>query len=113
MKFEFPFERAARQGIVPDGLSLLDAGACYRLGEIYREYKADAQRSDPDARKKVATAKEKLRQEWTYQSKLALHWGELVNSTDYWRMEVRKNPTPENVTRLLDTMDGMGGRKNA
>ena len=98
MKFEFPFERAARQGKVPDDLSLLDAGACYRLCEIYREYKADAQRKDPEAQKKAATAKEKLRQEWTYQSKLATHWGELVNLTDYGRMECRKMSAEATVT---------------
>lgn len=105
MKYEFLFEAAAMRGEIPDDLPLIDAGACFRLVQIYRRV-YDAGNTD-EARRRGQMDKEKLYKTWQFDKKLVKLQTAVITATEILRSKVRKNPTPENALTLVDAIDGI------
>lgn len=108
-QFEFPFERDAMQGKIPPGLSLLDTGACFRLAEIYRQFREAPPEQKEEAKRRAKMEKDKLRQEWEFECKLMEHHVRMWKETELLRAKCRKDPTPENVLALCDAIVGNKG----
>lgn len=104
-RFEFPFERAAMRGEVPADLDLIDAGACYRLVEIYKAFYA-AGKTD-EARRRARMEKEALRRDWEFSRKLDAQRIRIWKETERLRAAIRKNPTKENAIALCDAIVGI------
>lgn len=105
MKYEFPFEAAAMRGEVPDDLPLIDAGACFRLVQIYKRV-YDAGNTD-EARRRGQMEKERLYKSWEFDKKLLKLRTAVITATEILRSKVCKNPTPENALTLVDAIDGI------
>lgn len=105
LRFEFPFERAAMRGEMPENDTLLNTGGCWKLGQIYREFNA-ADRT-PEARQHCQRKKAELRREWEFDARLTAHHAAVTKATEILKAKVRKNPTPENAILLCDALDGL------
>lgn len=107
MAFEFPFERDARNNNIPPGLSLLDTGACVRLGEIYRRYRQSPEDQREEANRRAKIEKDELRREWEFQRKGAVQIAGIWKNTEAAVNACRKNPTAENAIRLCNALHGL------
>lgn len=105
MKYEFPFEAAAMRGEVPDDLPLIDAGACFRLVQIYKRVYAAG--NTDEARRRGQMEKESLWKTWTFDKRLLKLRTAVIAATEILRSKVRKNPVSENALALCDAIDGI------
>ena len=108
MAFEFPFEKSAMRGEVPDDLNLIDAGACHKLAAIYREWR-NTKDEHIEATRKARMAKESLRRDWEFARKREERQTRLWKETEIAAERCRKNPTTENALALCNAIAGIGG----
>lgn len=105
MPYEFPFERAAMRGEVPEGLDLLQTGACHKLVEIYKRFYA-AGRTD-EAKRRAQMEKAELVKDYKFDAKLTRHRAATIKATEIAASNCRKNPTRENALALCEAIDGV------
>ena len=107
--FEFPWERAAKNGDeMPDGLPLPDQLAYTAIRNVYYAYYNKIIPRDVAAaeKKKIRFEYVKASDALVFQDKLCDQHVRMNRETEGAKNAFRKNPTVENGIRLCDAMDG-------
>ena len=95
---------------LPEGLPLPDQMAYTCLRNIYSMYY-----NKTISRDRAAAEKQRVRVQWEkavstmeFDRKLAAHHVQVIRNTEAAKTACRKDPTPENVLRLCNVLDGIG-----
>lgn len=107
----YPYEtEAARGEPIPENLPLADIQCYTSLRNLYQFYYSGRISKD-DAK----TDKQKILSEWDkqkrqeeYSLRLSKHTAERTKQVELTVAECRKNPTVENLKKLLAILDGLG-----
>ena len=108
--YTFPWEREAMQGAeIPEGLSIYDQMAYISLRTLYHDYyEKRLNRTTASAEKRrIFGAWDKAKSTAEFERKLAFFHARLYKDTEMAKTAVRKDPSPENASRLCNVLDGL------
>ena len=107
---DFHFEREAATGQpMPDGLRICEQRAFQTLAMLYARYnnKQISRDCAAEEKKKIALQLSKEYKEENFQDNLCYHHERQMRLSEIERSACRREPTPENTTKLLNVLDAL------